>query len=419
MIPAPPSRVDRGILQVRLWWRRHATSVMMVAVALMIAAALWRLGNELPRLLYGADGAFDMRLRHREVGRWFAGLSVYGDVERGDYPPASYVILWPLLGWLPLALARWIWALTALAALGALGWIGVRESGARSRLQVLMVALLPFSIYASNAAIGTGQLANHVVALILVGLLLLVHGRGRWRDDILVSLLMLPALVKPTLSAPFFWIVCFRPGRLRPIVLVSLGYLALTAAAISFQDGSLASRLIGWFVEEPQALYGHTNVHKLLAVLGLQGWMLPVSLGILAVTGAWIHRNRSADPWILLGVTALVAQLWIHHRLYDHLLILIPMITLLRMSWRGVDASGSEVVPGVLFALAWVTMHAPASFLDAAPPLSVVMEVGQGVVWLTVLACLLVRARRERPADSKRTPPRRAAPVPAASRAMT
>lgn len=385
---------DAVVSGLRVQWHRHGTSLLAVAVACMVAAALWRLGNELPRLLFDPEGAFDLRLRFREVNRWFAGLPVYDEAERGDYPPASYVILWPLLGWLSLAQSRWLWGLTSIVALGVIALLAVRETGARTRMQVLLVAVLPFSVYATNASIAMGQVGNHIVAFLLAGLLVLRHAPGRWRDDALAAVVMLPALVKPTLSAPFFWIVCFRPGRLRPIVLVCLGYLGVTMLAIAFQEGPLLTRLTGWLAERPQALHGHTNIHRWMALLGLHAWLLPVSLMILAATGWWIHRHRRADLWILLGVAALVAQFWVHHRLYDHVLVLVPMITLLRLSWRGAQPDGSDVLAGVLFTLTWGTMHAPATMLAAPPPLSTVLEAGQAVVWLAVLAFLVQQGRR-------------------------
>lgn len=383
---------DVVVPAIRESWRRHGSTLLTIAIVCMVAAALWRLGNELPRLLFGPDGAFDMRLRYREVDRWFAGLPVYDDAERGDYPPASYIMLWPLLGWLPRPHARWLWGATTIVALVIIAMIAVRESGAHTRRQALLVAVLPFSVYATAATIGMGQIVNHVVALLLAGLLVLRHAGGRWRDDLIAAALLLPALVKPILSAPFFWIVCFRPGRLRPIVLVSLGYIALTLLAVTFQEGPLLNRLTGWLAERPQALHGHTNLHKWMAHLGLAEWLLHASLVVLLATGAWIYRHRRADYWVLLGVAALVSQFWIHHRLYDHVLILIPMITLLRLAWRGPQPDGSDIAAGILFAMTWVTMHVPATMFMASAPLPALLEAGQAVTWLAVLAFLLHRA---------------------------
>ena len=380
--------------ELRGWWLRHGRAVLLLAVASMAVAAVWRIGNELPALILetGGYGAFDLQLWHRGVQRWFAGLAVYGEVERGDYPPASYVLLWPLLGWLELAPARLLWAITALGALAWFAVIAVRESTANTRLQVIMIGLLPFSTYGTAAALRLGQIGNHVLPLLAAGLLLLYRGRGRWRDDLLAAALLLPVLVKPTLTAAFFWIVCFVPGRIRPIALITSGYLALTLFALRFQPVPLAERLFGWVGEPPQVLQGHANIQKWLALVGLEAWMMPATVALLAALAIWVYRHRTADPWILIGVSALVARLFIHHRLYDDMLILLPMITLFRIARHGARPDDSDVRAGLLFAAAWITVHAPARWLQS--PLSgPLLEAVQSVVWIVALGFLVRRAR--------------------------
>lgn len=391
---------------LRGWWGRHGPTVLAAVVLAMIAGAIWRIGNELPRLLWetGGDGAFDLQLRHREVHRWFSGLPIYNDIERGDYPPASYVILWPLIGWLDLAHARLAWAVTGITALAWLSWMMVRESTATTRLQMLLIMLLPFSSYAASAAIRVGQVGNHVMPVLLAGLLILFRGKGRLRDDLAAAALLAATLVKPTFSAAFFWIVCFVPGSkdndrwraLRPIATVVLGYAVLTAFAITFQEGDARSLLFGWTGEPPQLRGGHANVQKWLALAGLRGLAMPVSVGLLLALAAWVHRYRRADAWIVLGVTALVARLFIHHRLYDDMLVLLPMVTLFRIARSGPRTDGGDVMAGLLFAAVWVSLHAPASWLQEPPPLSAVMEAVQSAVWLSVLVFLLGEARRDR-----------------------
>jgi hypothetical protein len=405
---------DRLAPALRAWWLRNDTRILLFAAACMVAAAGWRLGNEVPRLLWevGGDGAFDLRLRHYEVHRWFAGLEVYGDVVRGDYPPASYVILWPLVGWLELSHARVLWALASMASLGWLAHIAVRAGGATDRPQVLLLALLPFSTYAASAAIRLGQIGNLVLPLLLAGLLLLHHRRGRWWEDVTAAVLLLPALVKPTLTAPFFWMVCFIPGRLRPMALVTLGYAALTLFAISFQDGDLRTVLLGWTDEPPQALTGHANIHKWLAAAGLETWALPASVAILIGFAFWVYRHRTTDFWILAGVAALVTRLFIHHRLYDDMLVVVPLITLFQLARRGPDRAGTDVAAGALFAATWVTLLAPASLLNV-PYLSLAMESGQSLVWLAVVAFLVGMAKRHRqPGGLAAKLPARQPPLP-------
>lgn len=381
---------------IRDLWRRHGTAVLLAAIASMMAVALWRLGNELPRLLWetGGLGAFDLQLRHQEVQRWFSGLTVYGPVQRGDYPPASYAILWPLLGWLDIPAARALWAATTVASMAWLARIAARESTSSYRLHVLLMMLLPFSTYAASAAIRVGQVGNHVIPMLVAGLLLLHRGRGRWWEDAFAAGLLIPALVKPILTVPFFWLACFVPGRLRPIILVSVGYMLVTLFAASFQAGDPASILLGWLGERPQALQGHANIHKWLALAGLRDWMIPATAAILLALGVWVHRFREADVWILLGVSALVARFFVHHRLYDDMLVLLPMITLFRIAHMGPREGGGDVAAGLLFAAMWLTLHAPASLLQYPAPVSTFMEAGQTGVWLVALVFLLYRARR-------------------------
>jgi hypothetical protein len=48
-----------------------------------------------------------------------------------------------------------------------------------------------------------------------------------------VAVLILVALVKPTFSVPFLWLVLFLPGTLQPALFIVLGYIALTMLTIA------------------------------------------------------------------------------------------------------------------------------------------------------------------------------------------
>ena len=74
-------------------------------------------------------------------------------------------------------------------------------------------------------------------------------------------------------------------------------------------------------------------------------------------------RAPGVSVWLLLGVSAIVGHFGMHQRLYDDVLILVPMIALLRMAGAGRVEDGSDVAAGLLFAGTWLTLHAPASLL--------------------------------------------------------
>ncbi len=386
------------------WWADHRTRIVQIAIALMIIATPLRLEFGFSRLLgeQAPTGAIDLKLRYMEVHSWFAGRAVYKELEVSVYPPASYAILWPFLGWSTLTSTRWLWAATTVAALGWFAYLIVRESCADTLLEGIFVGLLPFSMYATSVTIGNGQLIVHLLPALVAGLALL-HGRRRgWREDLLAEGLILMALVSPTLSAPFFWIVVFVPNTLWPAVLVSLGYGTLTLLAVSFQWAGLVSLLQDWSDRAVRGAFsgsvhgGYANLHSWLAALGLRTWDCPASLLALAALGVWTYRHRHGDLWFLLGVAALVSRLWAYHRLYDDLLILLPMITLFRIAKQSPSADGGGVVAGALLAISWVAMLSPPRLLLSPPPWNWLFQAEQTIVWVAVLIFLLDRARREK-----------------------
>ena len=312
------------------------------------------------------------------------------------YPPASYAILWPLLGWLDFQTARWFWAATTVASLWWLICLVIRESGAKTALECAFVALLPLSMYATGATIGNGQVVVHLLPALVAAVLLLDRARAGWGRDLLVGFLVAATLVKPTVSLPFCWIVLVVPRRPRPALLVFLGYIVLTVFAASFRDQELVPLLRDWL---PQAMSsvspGQANLRSGLMVLGLENWVLPATLGVFLLLGVWTFCYRRADIWLLMAVTALVARFWTYHRWYDDLLVLLPMVALFRIAKRGPSAGGADVAAGVLLAVTLLTTLAPGGLYLLPPPWKMLYVGGQAIVWLVVLVFLLDRTRRE------------------------
>jgi hypothetical protein len=331
------------------------------------------------------------------VQRWFAGQPVYSELDYAVLPPATYAILWPPLGGLAVTPARWLWAITALAALGWLAYLIVCESGADTPLERSFVALMLLSMNATGVTIGNGQLILHLLPPLVAGLLLLHRRQGRWCEDLLMAAMLLVALVKPSVSVPFFWIVLSIPRRLRPALLVALGYIALTLFSAVFQEPGPLMLLRGWLVRGSTLAVsgGYANLHIWLATLGLKECILPTSLFVLLALGCWTYHHRRGDLWLLLGVTAIVARLWTYHRLYDDLLILLPMVALFRIAKQGPSDDGSDVEAGLLLAITILTMLAPARLRCAPWPWYLLFTGLHAIVWIAVLVFLLDRAKRQ------------------------
>jgi hypothetical protein len=276
-------------------------------------------------------------------------------------------------------------------ALVGLSRIVVRETGARNRRERLFAVLMLLSMNATGVCVGNGQLSLLVLPLVTAGVLRLRRNRAGWATDAAAASLVLVSLVKPNLSAPFFWLVLFLPGRLRPAVLVVAGYAVLTALAALPQETGVASLLGSWARQSQAdcAPCGTADLHVLLHYLGLPGWMFPASLVALLALGGWVRLHRGIDIWILLGVTALAARFWTYHGIYDDVLAVLPMVALFR-------AARTNPRAGVLLAVAVASMLLPARLHHFWPhPWPLVFAGVHAAVWLWMLVFLLREGRRE------------------------
>jgi hypothetical protein len=388
-------------------WNRHHQSLLCLLVIFLCVIAALRLAKAFPVLLWGVGpgDAVDLRQRHLEVHRWFASMPVYSEFHFAVYPPATYLILWPVLGWLEITTARWLWAATEAVALIWLAYLVVRKSEANTAVERTFVALLPLSMYATAATIRNGQLIVHLLPLLLAGLLLLQHGKAGWGRDLLSAALVLLALVKPTVSAPFLWLALFLPGRLRPAALVAFGYAALTLFAVLFQELGTVALFQQWLARGSALAVreGTANLHTLLAAVGLEKWILPASLLVFLALGLWTYRHWRVDFWLLLSVSAIVARFWTYHYPYDDLLLLLPEIALFRLVKRGPSSEGSDVAAAVLLAITFIGMLVPLRLLIRPSSLAVFLTGGNAVIWIVVLVFLMRQAgmTAERSANPK------------------
>ena len=388
---------------IGIWWSRHGVLVLRLACTVMALLAALKLGDEFRRLLLdqGHNGAVDLRTLHQLVREWFNGRPLYQEPHPPGYPPASYVLLWPFLGWLDFEPARWLWAVTSVLALAWLVHLVVRESGATTRLEGVFVALLALSMNATGVTIGNGPLILHILPVVLFTLLLLRDSHGSWRVQLLAAGLLLFTLVKPTISAPFLWMALFSGGGLVTIALIIVGYAGLTLFTLSFLEPTVRVWARVWMERATTlaATGGYADLHRWLASLGLQQWTLWASLLVFVTLGFWVHRHRKGDFWILLGVTAIAARLWAYHRVYDDVLILLPMVALFRTAKGETSSESTRIAAGLLLAATIVSMLAPARLERFQWPWSLMFTGGHALVWLALLGFLLDRARRNRKAE--------------------
>ena len=260
------------------------------------------------------------------------------------------------------------------------------------------MALLLLSISGTAVTIGNGQLILHILPALLAGILLLERERETLSTDLVAAALLTWTLVKPSVAAPFLWVLVFGWKRWRPVLLVLVMYSVLTLVAAAFRKEGLPA-LLEMFLTNASTRVTHfqgtRNIHALLADVGLEKW-IPLSSGIMfAVLGVWTFCYRRADRWVLMAVAALIARMWTYHRVYDDMLILLPELALFRIVKQSL-LPDQRTIAGMLLGLTAVAMLCPGWLLDEPRQRAWIWTSSHVVLWLLVLAYLMNYARHDR-----------------------
>ena len=362
---------------------------------ILAAVAAKRIILQSRELLAGTSyaAAFDLHLRYVETVRWITGASI-AEVKGMDYPPATYAVLGPLIGHLGWPAVRALWLMLSLAALAVLSGIAAHAVECRLGTRCL-AAVLPWAAYGSALTVGVGQLGLICLATGLWGILLARRVGRRPAGAALAGLLFALSLVKPTLTAPWFWLL----GLASPAAacLAVLLYAAATLAACASRPEPLAQLLTAWIDNgHGHVARGYGSVAGWANALGLEGWIVPLGLAMLAGLGLWVYRHRDADLWVLLGVSAFVARFFTYHYYVDDLLLLVPMIPLLRLATQdaGISLRLRRAASAVFLLTALSQLTPTRWFTDLGPRIAHATEASQIAVWLAAAGVLVWAAHR-------------------------
>ena len=389
-------------------WRKHNNSILLAIILMMALYTTLSLGKQFWRLLWDTVGfgAIDLMYRYHEVQNFFAGEKVYS-----PYPTASYAILWPVLGWTPEHLVRYIWAFFYAATFAWLLYLLARVSQADNRMEYAFIGMCLLSMNAAHATVGTGQLGLYIVAMLIAGITVIHNNKsGDLAGDIIGSLLFIAALAKPTISAPFFWIVLFS-GRTLPAGFIVTGYCALYLFSASFQDAGLIELTKAW-LDQGSGLAAHPdkgslnlsyylNIRQAINTGDLHSENIPhmnirISLILLMLLGMWIYHYRRIDVWVLLGLTGIFARLWTYHHTYDDVVIVFTMIAVFRIAKDTDHSEIIKLVAGILLFATIIINFFPAYVLKSwQAPWPFIYIASHAVVWAGLVVFLLFIAHRK------------------------
>lgn len=400
-----------------LWKEWHSPLLTMTIIGMVLVSMVF-LGYEFWRLVFQMTymGAVDLSYRYYEVNQYFSDNYIYATLGSSVYPPASYLMLWPFLGWLEWGQARWLWAITTVIYLIFLVRItltAIPSVSAEDRKLRLFIGLLPLAVYGTGATIGNGQLPILSITALLASFLLLTRSEVSWQNDLLAAGLFVVALIKPTLTAPFFLVWLFFAGRKRPTILVLSIYLVLIFCASSFHEGNTIQHHIDWMKKGINgAMWGSSqssafNMYSLthggsafeMAKYNLSSKnfleyqfvhvSIQLTIAIIILCGIWLYFHNRVNIWIQISVAAFAARFWTYHRWYDDLVILLPMIALLRIATESSYNDNTRTVSGILFGFTFIFMLAPGGIFLFPAPWNSYYAIIQIIIWIADLVFML------------------------------
>ena len=379
---------------------RPVRLALAAAMAVVGFYVLRELPAEFTRLIADPDAyaGIDLQLRLREVSGWWSGENVYKTRAHAVYPPSAYLLLRPLFVSLEWPVVRQVWGAWSALLLVVAAWGCVRGAGMTSWLGRIFAALLPLALAGTAHGIGNGQVSLLCTVAAVGSVLLVAREDAGWGTDLLAAGLFMLALIKPTMTAPFFWLICFLPGRWRPALLVLAGFGALTWASTLLVPEEGLLLLVARFVDRAVegARYGATdggtvNVQTVLGFAQMSMHSPVAALALVGGAGAWAAGRPTRDPWILMGVMGIAARIAFYHRSYDDLTVVPALIALARIATRSDDRRLAGLAGGLLV-VTWLIMS-----VVPLGPLSGIADGAMWVCWVGAAALLVVASQRERP----------------------
>ena len=272
--------MSNKLLQIEKWWNALKIRALIFLSYLMALLALLKLGDEFARLLFEVheNSAVDLKIFAIFTQDWFAGHPVYKIHPFATYPPASYVILWPLFGNFTVGVLRIVWAIISVGLLIWLAKFSIRAGRAQSKSRPIQyfLALIPLSFNSLGVTIGNGQLTLIIIALIWFSIKIATEEKDSRSGQLVAAFLFLMALVKPSLSVPILLAISICSWHFMPSLAAAAGNGLVTLFSSLFQAVDIINLLSDWIGRAVEIDLGYANIHNWLRSIEMQQLSLPL-----------------------------------------------------------------------------------------------------------------------------------------------
>lgn len=263
-----------------------------------------------------------------------------------QYPASSLAFLWPVAA-LPWNLAKIVWAGIAVGCSLAASYVLNRRYLGGERLTTMCLASTLLASVPARAAIGNGQ--SSLLAFAAIVLAMDQADRHRHRSAVLLAI----SWIKYHLTFPLTLALLYR-GQWRIVLeamLIHVCLLLLLSAWLPRDPVELLLAPLSFI--GPQVTEGFIDVFAVLGRFGVSGvWASLCSVGLLLGVSAIVARQRDAsNELVVLSVLSILACVWVYHRIYDLVVLLIPLCYVVA-SYNHHHAVGGSKSRG---ALAWLS----------------------------------------------------------------
>jgi hypothetical protein len=311
---------------------------------------------------------------------WQGGLLPGG----GGYPPWAYftaLFLVPTFNW---PVTKLFFAILNTFSLGIMAWFTYWITRPYGRLPAFGLLTSVLAMGSNSFTLGAGQYGLVVNAMI-AGMALCLTAERPVGAGMLYGL----SLVKPSISAPFFFVLMDRQRK--SAIMVTVVYIATASLAIWAITGTDPMTMLIQMLDCRRA-GGLTGMgdRGAVAIALLLGISEQIVLTVTAITGLVVsflvmRAFRQSHLIILLGTASVLGHLWTVHRVHDDVMMAFLLIASGHLALRE-----SSLPNNIVFALVAISLWLP-------PSVSAITYIGysQLLIWIFSLVYLLVRERHE------------------------
>ncbi|MGO9579191.1 MAG: glycosyltransferase family 87 protein [Desulfobaccales bacterium] len=300
----------------------------------------------------------------------------------GGYPPWAYFTGLFLVPGLPWPATKIFFAILNAFSIGILAWFTYRVTKRYGRLPAIGLASAVLAMGSNSFALGNAQYGIIINAMIS-GMALCLSANL----PILAGLLYGVSLVKPSISAPFFFILIAK--RQWAAVAAAIAYIITSSIAISVITGTDPFTMFLQFLDVRRAggvlggsSSGPVNIAVYLGSSEMSALKI-IAFIFLVTSFIVIWKFGESSLIVLLAIASVFGYLWTSHRSYDDVMMAFLLIALGDLALKE-----SHLLSYVIFGIVTFTLWLP-------PSIASIPFVGYAkiIIWVLSMCYLLFKNR--------------------------